>query len=351
MSETHTDTKTLDERKLALDERRLDFEIAQHRDQMELERESRQADRAEKRWAQWSSPLVLAIIGGIVALIGNGFVAWDNGRQASSKAANDLEVEKVKDDATLVIEAIKTGDTLSAQENLRLLARARLLNDSNKQASILEALKDGIQPGLPAPAAQSAPTAGPCASATPVPSGPEWAICFPASNSLDDLVPDFRDNTRQFVQALVNAGAHVFVAITRRPPERAYLQHWSVMVAQSTVKPEDVPPMPGVNIIWAHTDADGNINQAESVAAAQQLTKAFAIQFPAALVSRHTQARAVDMTISWSDRLSIKRKDGSSAVIDDGPRNGSNPDLVQVGKTYGVIKLVSDPPHWSDDGH
>jgi hypothetical protein len=23
---------------------------------------------------------------------------------------------------------------------------------------------------------------------------------------------------------------------------------------------------------------------------------------------------------------------------------------VAVGKTFGVIKLLSDPPHWSDDG-
>lgn len=26
-------------------------------------------------------------------------------------------------------------------------------------------------------------------------------------------------------------------------------------------------------------------------------------------------------------------------------------DLYAVGATYGVQKLVSDPPHWSDDGH
>jgi hypothetical protein len=37
--------------------------------------------------------------------------------------------------------------------------------------------------------------------------------------------------------------------------------------------------------------------------------------------------------------------------IASGPRDGSNPELIKVGATFGVMKLVSDPPHWSDDGH
>jgi hypothetical protein len=37
--------------------------------------------------------------------------------------------------------------------------------------------------------------------------------------------------------------------------------------------------------------------------------------------------------------------------ITGGPRDGSNPELIKVGATFGVMKLVSDPPHWSDDGH
>ncbi len=28
----------------------------------------------------------------------------------------------------------------------------------------------------------------------------------------------------------------------------------------------------------------------------------------------------------------------------------NNSDLYSVGASYGVIKLISDPPHWSDDG-
>ena len=57
------------------------------------------------------------------------------------------------------------------------------------------------------------------------------------------------------------------------------------------------------------------------------------------------------MTISWQGTLTITDFDGVTRKIASSPRNGSNPELIQVGKTFGVIKLVSDPPHWSDDGH
>lgn len=78
---------------------------------------------------------------------------------------------------------------------------------------------------------------------------------------------------------------------------------------------------------------------------------AYQIAFPAALTSRHTQRRAIDMTISWKGTLKITDFNGQAHAISTGPRNGSNPQLIMVGKTFGVVKLVSDPPHWSDDGH
>jgi len=77
----------------------------------------------------------------------------------------------------------------------------------------------------------------------------------------------------------------------------------------------------------------------------------YQIQFPAALESRHTQRRAIDMTIGWQGTLNIRDFNGQTHAISSSPRNGSNPDLIKVGATFGVIKLASDPPHWSDDGH
>lgn len=178
------------------------------------------------------------------------------------------------------------------------------------------------------------------------PSGAQWCPRFPTSTSLDDLLPDFGDAVRAFISAMKKGGASVSVAATYRPPERAYLMHWCCMVGGSGQDPDAVTSMPGVNIDWTH---DGQTGAARD--AAREMMSGYDIQFPAALESRHTQRRAVDMTISWSGALNIRDFNGQMHSIASGPRDGSNPELIKVGATFGVMKLVSDPPHWSDDGH
>jgi hypothetical protein len=112
------------------------------------------------------------------------------------------------------------------------------------------------------------------------------------------------------------------------------------------VAPGEATPMNGVAVDWTH---GGNTPAAR--AAAEKMVSTYAIRYPAALTSRHTQRRAVDMTIGWTGTLKVRDFDGVLHKIDSEPRNGTNGELVAVGKTFGVIKLVSDPPHWSDDGH
>jgi hypothetical protein len=109
--------------------------------------------------------------------------------------------------------------------------------------------------------------------------------------------------------------------------------------------------MPGVNIEWAHRDARGAVDRAASQRAAEQMVRTYGMKHQAALVSRHTQGRGVDMSISWSSNLEIEDARGRRVVIRTTPRNGTNPQLWAVGRTYGVVKLPSDAPHWSDDGH
>jgi uncharacterized Zn-binding protein involved in type VI secretion len=43
--------------------------------------------------------------------------------------------------------------------------------------------------------------------------------------------------------------------------------------------------------------------------------------------------------------------DGQPAASDKDVTIKKMSDLHAVGASYGVHKLVSDPPHWSDDGH
>ena len=173
------------------------------------------------------------------------------------------------------------------------------------------------------------------------PSGPSWCDRFPTSASVDDLLPDFRDRVKAFLSALNKGGAHVSIGATYRPPERAYLMHYCCQVADGSLNPAAIPSMPGVPIDWAHAGA-------QSAAAAMK--SAYAIQYPASLESRHTQRRAIDMTISWNGTLAIRDFDGNMHNIASSPRDGTNAELAKVGASFGVMKLATDPPHWSDDG-
>lgn len=182
-------------------------------------------------------------------------------------------------------------------------------------------------------------------------SGPSWVQQFPTSKSVDDLVEPFHSNVQNFLAALGAAGAAVTIADTLRPPERLSLMHYSFQVAKSLLAPGLVPAIANVDIDWLHTDADGNPNLSASAAAAEQMVAGYGIVYAPALNSLHALGQAIDMDVSWSGDLTIANADGSTAVITSSPRNGQNPDLHKVGATYEVIKLLSDPPHWSLTGH
>ncbi|HVV28200.1 MAG TPA: hypothetical protein VHC40_09565 [Rhizomicrobium sp.] len=177
-------------------------------------------------------------------------------------------------------------------------------------------------------------------------SGSQWCARFPESRSLDDLLPDFARRVRAFLAQLAHAGAVVSIADTWRAPERAYLMHWCCMIAKGGQDPDAVPPMTGVDIDWV---CGGDRARARAAAAA--MMKGYGIVFPAALASRHTQRRAVDMTIRWRGALDLRDAEGRAQAVTGTPRNGTHPGLVAVGASFGVMKLLSDPPHWSDDGH
>ena len=183
-------------------------------------------------------------------------------------------------------------------------------------------------------------------------SGPSWVAQFPTSRSLEDLAEPFRDKARAFLAAVQQAQASVSIADTLRPPQRAYLMHYAFAVARSSQDPATVPAMAGVDIEWVHPDADGNPDPDASKAAAEQMVQGSGIVYSPALTSRHTQGLAIDMNITWQNDLTIANADGSSVTITSEPRTGAgNADLHQVGSTYGLIKLLSDAPHWSSDGH
>jgi len=182
------------------------------------------------------------------------------------------------------------------------------------------------------------------------PSGKEWVSKFPTSTSLGDLKGTFASSANKFIDALKAAGAKVDISATLRPAQRAYLMHWSYLIAHGT-DPSKVPAMSGVDIEWVYKDKAGKPDTAASKKAAKEMADAYDIAYEPALKSRHTEGAAIDMDISWSGELTIATADGKSATIKSSPRDGGKKELQEVGAGYGVIKLKSDPPHWSSDGH
>jgi len=183
-------------------------------------------------------------------------------------------------------------------------------------------------------------------------SGPGWVTRFPTSKDPDDCSEPFRSNLKAFLQALAEAHATVSIAATLRPPQRAYLMHWCWMIAREDEAPEAVPARPGVDIDWIHRDPADRPDRDASVAAAAAMVHAYQIEVQPSLTSRHILGEAVDMDISWTGVLEIRARGARDVTrIAAGARNGSNPRLHDVGRSYGVLKLLSDPPHWSSNGH
>ena len=167
---------------------------------------------------------------------------------------------------------------------------------------------------------------------------------FPNSNKLADLSPSFRAKLTPFVDALRAAGATVNITAGNRDATRAYLMHFCWQVSKGAVRASAVPPRAGCDIRWDHG------NDATSKRAAREMRDLFGIVFKPSLTSNHIGGEAVDMTITWSGTLRVKDANGVAHAL-GAPRNGGdNAGLHAVGRTYGVKKLVSDRPHWSETG-
>ena len=180
-------------------------------------------------------------------------------------------------------------------------------------------------------------------------SGSHWCAKYPTSKSIDDLKSPFKENVQAFIKCLKDNKATVRISATYRPVERAYLMHWAYRIAKDEVDYSKYPKTDPhkIGIVWDH----GNEN--DSKKAAQAMVKTYNIAFKPALTSRHTQKRAIDMTITGlPDKLKITQN-GKTFEVDLGePHTGQNSKLWDAAdKYFKVKKLKSDPPHWSDDGH
>lgn len=167
---------------------------------------------------------------------------------------------------------------------------------------------------------------------------------FANSQKTADLIPGFREDVERFIAAMRAGGANVQISSTRRNKVRAYLMHFSWRIARGEIAAGNVPPEPGCQIIWDHG------NTAKSRAAAQEMKDLFNIAFKPSLNSNHIAGKAIDMTISWNGTLNMVDGQGRAVAVPPPSPGSLNAKLHQVGATYRVLKLLSDPPHWSTNG-
>jgi hypothetical protein len=196
-------------------------------------------------------------------------------------------------------------------------------------------------------------------------SGPSWVSLYPTSKSINTLDPSFRSNVQAFLDALIEAKASVQITATTRPRERAYLMHysWCIWRHWNRINPAAIPAFvprgseSRIDIEWLHKTPTGLPDLAATYNAAQAMVRGYGIgrlRVPPALTSNHIAGKAIDMIISWKGDLSIKEKSGTTKRVASMPRDGTNAELITVGKTYDVYHLVNvaaDPPHWSYNGH
>lgn len=234
----------------------------------------------------------------------------------------------------------------------RFMARPDGLIDVN--GTSYNNLVRGNVPGTVSPSAPAQPVNNTPGTGTL--SGAGWVSKFQGRSDTASMSATFKANTDAFLAALQAAGAHVTVAATFRPPERAYMMHWSWKLSKGLVKAHDIPAKSGVNINWVHKNSSGQPDENLSMLAAKQMVSAFGmsgLNVAPALQSRHTEGNAIDMNISWQGVLNIRNKSGNIVSITSSPKDGMNTDLHAVGATYGVIKFrggSKDKPHWSTDG-
>lgn len=153
----------IERERLELERERLKHDVMLREKELALKNLEMAAKAAEQRASAWS-PLLVAVIAAALALFGNVLVTYLQGkanqRIAQDRAVADLDLanqkatfdEKLEHDraqSNLILEAIRTGDSIKASKNLLFFVELGLLDDPGSK--ILTWLRNHESPSLPPP--------------------------------------------------------------------------------------------------------------------------------------------------------------------------------------------------------
>lgn len=193
-------------------------------------------------------------------------------------------------------------------------------------------------------------------------SGPSWAGRFRDSSSVGALSGTFRNHVSAFIAAMRHAGIKVRPITTLRPAERAFLMHYSWLIAHRKLSPLRVPHFHAdrhhgpVAICWVHVGAHGANIHASIVAARKLATALGVVSMHGAplLTTLRTEGLSIVMSTTWTSRkITITDATRHRVTIRSAPHNGLNKALIAVGATYLVIhffKASQAMNDWSVNG-
>ncbi len=143
MVEEENSKETIEWARLEFDREKFDSELEVRKQELELNR--KEQDRSPYR-----SPLFLGILVAVITLVGNFAATIYNGVVEREKIVAQSALEDRRAQASLVLEAVKTGDPDAAADNLQFLLDAQLITDENGTlASYLKSRDPGTGIFLP----------------------------------------------------------------------------------------------------------------------------------------------------------------------------------------------------------
>jgi hypothetical protein len=312
--------KRVDERELK--EREFNLEEARLEQERKLKEQELKLLTRQLALGRWSAPLTLALAAGLIGLIGSFF---------SSNA--NREIERNRQQGTLILEAIKTNATnqkdkeTQVSANLLLLADAGAIRLPEDNLEKLRKRAAGATPSLPAAVTVPSPVQAPAKVLVPVtcPNGAKLLFAaIAARHPIDDSCSESGDSPDPDAENQ-NRFKNNFCAATPQPPQLVTPQELTIL--QATASREL-----GVNVSRLPSDR----------ASLQRLGEGKVVRMKGYLVA----ARYADLNIGESVNCHMTGEEGNDIHIALAADAGAR----ECDSVTAEISPHYRPPSWSEIG-